>query len=95
MLWPLSIKSQNLLNAGSNLHTSYFFSDDDKLDKDEFTTPLDGAGMTERDSNRVFDIVKVFGNTSDSHHVNRYDLEALFNRWDTGKNITMIHMKVM
>ena len=51
--------------------------------------------MTDRDSNRVFDIVKVMGNTRDSHHVNAYDLEALFNRWDTGTSINMIYMKVM
>ena len=57
---------------------------DGKLSKDEFTTPLDQARMTERDGNAIFDIVKNLGGTPDTTHAVREDLVALFNRWDIG-----------
>ena len=67
---------------------------DGKLSKDEFTTPLDQARMTERDGNAIFDVVKNLGGTLDTTHVVRADLVALFNRWDIGKLRDVVNVTV-
>ena len=67
---------------------------DGKLSKDEFTTPLDQARMTERDGNAIFEIVSRLGGTPDTNHVVRADLVALFNRWDIGMLRDVVKVKV-